>query len=89
MKTQHVCDFLALTSAAMSICEMERLAGVCDHDALYSAAARAIRDPAEQWEKLMLVLKRRIRLRYERGELLAAERRTHALWCGEWKGEVA
>ena len=89
MKTQHVCEFRTLTSAAISIGEMERLAGVCDRDILWRAAARAVRDPAEQWAKLMLVLKRRIRLRYDRGELLAAERRALAVWCGDVKGEVS
>lgn len=86
---QHACDFLTLLSAAISLGEMERLAGVCDREITWRAASRALNCRVTQWEKFMLVLKRRIRLRYDRGELLAAERRALAKWCGEKIGEVA
>jgi len=89
MKTHHVCELRTVIAAATSLGELERLAGVCDRDILRRAAGCAFRNPAEQWAKLLQLLKRRIRLRYESGELLDAERLAHARWCGEWKGEVA
>src|SRR6266850_3603833 len=70
---RHVCEFQTLTWAAMSIGDMEQLAGVVDREVLWSAARRAFKNPSLQYRKLMDCLRLRIAQRYHRGELLDAE----------------
>ncbi len=83
MNTRHTLSFPALWAQASSFAEVIGLAGVCDSLITVRAAVRAFADVPTQWEKFLRVLKRRAELRYERGELLRAERRAHARWCGE------
>jgi len=72
----------------MTLGEMERFAGVCDREITWRAVSRAVRDRGLQWGKFMGVLKRRMRLRFDRGELLHAERWALAFWSGEPAGEL-
>jgi hypothetical protein len=79
----HVCSFHTLTWAAVSVGELEHLAGVVNRDALWRAAQRAFKNPSLQCRKLMDCIRGRIAQRYHRGELLDAERQAMAVWCGE------
>jgi hypothetical protein len=83
VNSDNLIPFGRLWVQANSFAEVIALAGVCDYDITRRAAARAFADVPPQWEKFLRVLKRRAELRYERGELLRAERRAHARWCGE------
>lgn len=78
----HVCSFHTLWHAAMTIGEMERLAGLCDREVLWKLCDR-IYHGQSPWQNLMQILKRRALLRYERGELTHEERIAYAIWCGE------
>lgn len=75
MNTLHPVSFGTLWASANSFAEILALAGVCDRDITQRAAARAFSKIETQWEKFLQTLKHRAKLRYERGELLAAERR--------------
>ena len=80
---RHTVSFRALWASASSFAETLALAGVCDRDITQRAAARAFCKIETQWEKFLQTLKRRAKLRYERGELIAAERRAFARECAE------
>lgn len=79
---KHLVSLHALIRSAANFEELEAMAGVCNRNILWCAVERCVRQPAQQWEKLLALLRRRIALRYERGELRAFERRAFDQWAG-------
>ncbi len=82
MSSLHLVSFCTLWSQA-SFAEAVGLAVVCDFEITRRAATRAFANVGGQWDKFIGILKRRAELRYERGELLRAERRSLARHFGE------
>lgn len=78
----HACEFSTLWGAALTVAQMEHLAGLCDREVLWKICDR-IYHGRSPWQQLMAIMRSRARRRYERGELVREERIAFAIWCGD------